>query len=128
MNIKELRTQTGMTQKAFAQYFNIPVRTIEDWEAGRRKPPVYVLELIEYKIEKEKIGMLKTNKNGKYDVLNLSRGEWMEVDEEWLENVGLRNAEELRFTSGTKEELEVMFYSGPSAYYENVHGSWCRNY
>ena len=62
MDIKDLRAQTGMSQKVFAEYFNIPVRTIQDWEAGRRTPPVYVVELIEYKIEKENLGMNKTIK------------------------------------------------------------------
>lgn len=53
MTIKELRTACGMTQQAFSDYFNIPKRTIEDWESGRRKPSQWVVELIEYKLEKE---------------------------------------------------------------------------
>ena len=55
MRIKDIRTQSGMTQKAFAEYFNIPKRTLEEWEAERRKPPVYVLDLIEYKLKKESL-------------------------------------------------------------------------
>ena len=54
--VKELRAATGMTQKEFAEYFGIPQRTIEDWEAGRRQPPAYVEKLIAYKIEKEDLG------------------------------------------------------------------------
>ena len=42
-----------MTQKDFAEYFNIPVRTLQDWEHGKRIPPPYVVELIEYKVKKE---------------------------------------------------------------------------
>ena len=53
MNIKELRTKSGMTQKQFSEYLNIPKRTIEEWEGERRTPPVYVIELIEYKLKKE---------------------------------------------------------------------------
>lgn len=53
MTIKELRTACGMTQQAFADYFEIPKRTLEDWEAGRRKPPEYLVKLIEYKLKKE---------------------------------------------------------------------------
>jgi DNA-binding transcriptional regulator YiaG len=53
MNIKELRTKSGMTQKQFSEYLNIPKRTIEEWEGQRRIPPIYVLELIEYKLKKE---------------------------------------------------------------------------
>ena len=59
MDIKKLRIRTRMTQKEFAKYFNIPQRTIENWEGGQRKPPPYVVELIEYKIRKEKLGMLR---------------------------------------------------------------------
>ena len=36
--IKELREQTGMTRKDFAVHMGIPLRTMEDWEAGRRRP------------------------------------------------------------------------------------------
>lgn len=53
MTIKELRLSTRMTQREFAGYFNIPLRTIENWETGKRKPPEYVVESIRYKIEKE---------------------------------------------------------------------------
>lgn len=58
MDIKSLREQTRMTQREFSEYFDIPVRTIENWEGGKRTPPVYVAELIKYKIEKERLGML----------------------------------------------------------------------
>jgi putative transcriptional regulator len=53
MTIKELRLSARMTQREFAGYFNIPLRTIENWETGKRNPPEYVAELIRYKIEKE---------------------------------------------------------------------------
>lgn len=59
MDIKKLRIMTRMTQRQFAEYFNIPKRTIENWEGGHRKPPAYVVELIKYKIEKERLGMLR---------------------------------------------------------------------
>lgn len=55
MKIKEMRKQTGMTQKQLSEYLNIPRRTIEDWEGERRHPPKYVIELIEYKLKKEKL-------------------------------------------------------------------------
>ena len=53
--IRTLRVQAGMTQREFNEYLNIPLRTIQEWEQGRRTPPVYVVELIKYKIEKEKL-------------------------------------------------------------------------
>jgi DNA-binding transcriptional regulator YiaG len=51
MTIKEIRQASGLSQAKFAEKHGIPVRTIEDWEAGRRKPPEYVVRLLE-KVEK----------------------------------------------------------------------------
>ena len=34
----------------FAEHFQIPLRTVEEWEAGRRKPPEYIPRLIKYQI------------------------------------------------------------------------------
>ena len=53
MNIKELRKRAGMTQKAFAEYFGIPHRTVQNWEGGQNQCPHYLLDLIEYKLKKE---------------------------------------------------------------------------
>ena len=53
MTIRELRAESKMTQRAFAKYLNIPVKTIESWDAGTREPSDYVVELIEYKLRKE---------------------------------------------------------------------------
>ena len=55
MDIRELRNKSGMTQKAFSEYFGIPKRTIENWEGNVNKCPEYLLELMKYKLEKEKI-------------------------------------------------------------------------
>ena len=56
--IKELRESTGMSRKEFSDYTGIPVRTLEDWEAGRRTPPDYIPRLMAYQLEYEKL-MLK---------------------------------------------------------------------
>lgn len=55
MTVKDMREKSGMTQKAFSEYFGIPKRTIEDWEGNRRKAPDYVVALMRYKLEKEKV-------------------------------------------------------------------------
>lgn len=57
MTINELRQATGMTQKAFGEYFNIPCRSIQNWDEGHRKCPDYLIALIEYKLRNE--GMIK---------------------------------------------------------------------
>ncbi|MBE5857139.1 MAG: transcriptional regulator [Lachnospiraceae bacterium] len=50
----ELRNSTGMSRKEFCEYFEIPYRTLQDWELGNRKMPEYLLRLMAYKIEVEK--------------------------------------------------------------------------
>lgn len=47
MCIKELREKSGMSQREFAEYFGIPIRTIQCWEIGQRKPPDYIPKLLE---------------------------------------------------------------------------------
>lgn len=50
-NIKEIRLLTGMNRREFADYFSIPYRTVEDWEAGRSKCAPYLAKLIIFKLE-----------------------------------------------------------------------------
>ena len=35
----ELREKTGMNRKEFAEFFQIPYRTMTDWERGERQMP-----------------------------------------------------------------------------------------
>lgn len=53
MIFKELRERSGMNKKRFAEYFGIPYRTVQNWEAGVNKCPDYLLELMEYKLKHE---------------------------------------------------------------------------
>ena len=53
--IRELREKTGMSQRMFSEYFDIPLRTVHDWEQGRRNPPAYIPEMIEKIIRYEKL-------------------------------------------------------------------------
>ena len=48
--IRVLRAGTGLSQVAFGAALNIPRRTIEEWEAGNRSCPPYVVELIAYRV------------------------------------------------------------------------------
>ena len=58
--IKKIREQTGLSRKDFSIHIGIPLRTIEDWEAGRRRPPEYIPRLIEYQLKYEElIGKMK---------------------------------------------------------------------
>ena len=56
--ILSLRTASGMTRKSFSDYFQIPIRTLEDWESNKRTPPAYLVSLIQYKLIKE--GLIPT--------------------------------------------------------------------
>ena len=57
--IKKLRSATGLSQSKFAAIFNIPVKTIQSWESESRKPPDYVIDMMEkildYKRKEERI-------------------------------------------------------------------------
>lgn len=38
INVRRIRKKLNMTQNAFADYFGVSVRTIQDWEQGRGVP------------------------------------------------------------------------------------------
>ncbi len=108
--LQSLREDIGLNHKAFAEFFEIPIRTMEDWEAGRRAMPGYVLRLMEYKIRLEqKIGNqsekvnqgqsgnvnIITDPEGKKIVLindirfkGKEREEWTEIEKYLKEYVG----------------------------------------
>lgn len=54
MTIKEARKAAHLTQQQMSDLFEIPKRTIEEWEASRRTPPPYVEKLIVEKLERLK--------------------------------------------------------------------------
>ncbi len=37
-NVKAVRKKTGLSQNAFAGLIGVSVRTLQEWEQGRRKP------------------------------------------------------------------------------------------
>lgn len=51
--IRELRERTGMNRKEFCAHFQIPYRTVTDWERDQRHAPDYVVRLLDYYIRKE---------------------------------------------------------------------------
>ncbi len=62
--IKELRESTGMNRREFCDYFQIPYRTVTEWERDNRHAPEYVLRLLEYYIKMEKL----EKERGKRDI------------------------------------------------------------
>lgn len=53
--LKKLRVSTGMNRKEFGECFEISYVTETDWELGNRRVPQYLLQLMEYKVQMEKL-------------------------------------------------------------------------
>ena len=51
MRIKEARQTAGLTQKCMSELLLIPLRTIENWESGKRNPPLWAENLIVEKLQ-----------------------------------------------------------------------------
>ena len=45
-NVKEIREATGMSQKAFAEMYGIPISTLRNWEQGMNSPAPYIVNLL----------------------------------------------------------------------------------
>lgn len=54
MDIKAIRQLHGLSQRALSDLTGIPLRTIENWETGKRNPPEYVVRLLEFYLDKTK--------------------------------------------------------------------------
>ena len=50
MTVRDMRLQLGDTQTEFSARYNIPFRTIQNWEAGVRKPAQYILDLLQTQV------------------------------------------------------------------------------
>lgn len=66
MEIREMRQKLGCTQIDFSKRYHIPFRTIQNWELGNRKPPEYIIDLLERQIDEDLINR-KTIILPKYD-------------------------------------------------------------
>ena len=104
--LKKLREDMGLNRKEFAEYYGIPLRTVEDWEAKKRKMPAYLLRLMMYQAKYEMINEknrkvetgnvnIITDVDGKKIVLindvrfkGKRREEWEEIEEYLKEYVG----------------------------------------
>ncbi|MCI9545371.1 MAG: helix-turn-helix domain-containing protein [Lachnospiraceae bacterium] len=49
--IKTARLKAGLSQAEMSRQFKIPVRTLQDWEAGKRSTPEWAELLIIEKLE-----------------------------------------------------------------------------
>ena len=53
--LRNLRESTGLNRKEFCEQFEIPYRTVTEWELGHRNAPPYVLRFLEYYIRMQAI-------------------------------------------------------------------------
>ena len=53
--VRELRDRLGMNRREFSDYYGIPYRTVQDWEAEKRDLPEYLLRLMIYRAEMERM-------------------------------------------------------------------------
>lgn len=50
-DIKMIVARTGLRMSDFAINYGIPLRTLEDWVAGKRPIKRYVLDLLDFKVD-----------------------------------------------------------------------------
>ena len=88
MNIREMSVELGDTQSEFADRYHIPFRTIQNWETGVRKPPEYIVSLLERQVKQDLVNR-KTSVLPKYDPkkVNLPRREHYIGSLSWLRAV-----------------------------------------
>lgn len=48
---KKFRIESGLNKKDFAELFEIPYRTVQNWDAGINKCPDYLLKLMQFKLD-----------------------------------------------------------------------------
>ena len=53
--VRELRDRLGMNRREFSDYYGIPYRTVQDWEAEKRELPEYLRRLMIYRAEMERL-------------------------------------------------------------------------
>ena len=49
--LRKIREKAGLNRSEFSDATSIPLRTLEDWESGKRKPPFYVIRLLEFFVD-----------------------------------------------------------------------------
>ncbi len=55
IDLRALRDKYQMSRKEFADYFEIPYRTVQDWELGNRSIQPYLYKLMTYKLSTDKL-------------------------------------------------------------------------
>ena len=71
--IIELRDKSGMNRKEFCNEFDIPYRTVTEWERGNRNAPEYVIRLLEYYIAMNNLNERKKKSESSSEFIETKR-------------------------------------------------------
>lgn len=71
--VRELRGAMRMSQEEFSKTYNIPKRTIGNWETGERKPPEYVIRFLERIVEADK-KLKESEERRQQDIVDVATG------------------------------------------------------
>lgn len=82
---KAAREAAGLTQAAMAERMEIPLRTIQDWERGKRTPPLYVERFVLREL-KELEGTVNNVGRLEYNFAELTNDEKVAGRVEWPAN------------------------------------------
>lgn len=86
MTIQEIRALTNLSQPQFCEKYHIPLPTLRKWEQGKREPPDYLAELLEFKVRKD-LGMEK--------IIPIEMVDEMKELKDALKYVSAKNAEDM---------------------------------
>lgn len=53
MNTIKIRAILGVSRAEFSRRYGIPIRTLENWDAGTRQPPEWLLKLLERVVKED---------------------------------------------------------------------------
>lgn len=56
MTSKEIRAILGVSRAEFSRRYGIPIRTLEEWDAGRHMAPDWVMALLERVVREDAEG------------------------------------------------------------------------
>lgn len=117
MSIKEARIAAGLTQKEMSDLLEIPKRTIEDWEAGRRKCAIWAEKLIVEKLERISEEKQTGGTNMKYIVMDCTDtdmfNESFETAEEAVEQAELDWSRMSDYDKNRRTEYYVLESANP---------------
>ena len=99
--IKEIRRYTGLSQSKFAKKYGIPNRSIENWEAGVRSCPDYLISLLARAVKED---FKQYSVEYAFSENFTSVNEWQAID--GLETVTADSAEEAAKWAACTDGLE----------------------